>query len=409
MQPDGSPAARRPCRPRGSSRRTTRRVLLDTRGLSPLGLFVPVPPGGQLRIPSPTGAAATLAFNIASVDGAPGYVTAFPATTLRPTSSTLNPTGGGDAVANFAIVPVSDQGLDIFSLQTTHLLVDLAGVFSAALIESHALPPPVTVPPATTTTTTTTTTTAPPPPTPTNQPPPASTTTTSTTSTTTTSTTTTTTTTSTTLPPPTTAPTTARGIVYLTFDDGPQPQETAAIMSLLEQYGIRGTFFVQGNNTTTLPGVVASIRARGHGIGNHTFDHPDLRTRTDDQIRTQLRSTQDAIAAATGGYRPRCMRPPYGYIDPNSGPTVSPMNPNVRNVINGEGLAISMWTHDTNDWRTTTTTVSQIVAVLNALPSAPGNSSTVLMHDFVPNTLTALQQWLPANAARYDFRVIPSC
>ena len=53
--------------------------------------------------------------------------------------------------------------------------------------------------------------------------------------------------------------------------------------------------------------------------------------------------------------------------------------------------------------------MNQIVAVLNALPSGAGNVSTVLMHDFAPNTLTALQQWLPANVGRYDFRVVPSC
>jgi peptidoglycan/xylan/chitin deacetylase (PgdA/CDA1 family) len=197
--------------------------------------------------------------------------------------------------------------------------------------------------------------------------------------------------------------------VYLTFDDGPQASATSAVMSLLEQYGIRGTFFVEGRNVAARPGVAASIRNRGHGIGNHTYDHPDLRTLTNTQIQTQLRSTQDAIANATGGYRPRCMRPPYGYVDPNSGPAVTPMNTQVRSVINAEQLAITMWTHDTNDWRTSTTTVAQIVSVLNALPSRAGNVSNVLMHDFAPNTLTALQQWLPVNAGRYDFRVVPTC
>ena len=181
------------------------------------------------------------------------------------------------------------------------------------------------------------------------------------------------------------------------------------MMNLLEQYGIRGTFFIQGDHTNQLPWIVASMRNRGHAIGNHTFDHRDLRTLTNTQILDELRSTQTALANATGGYRPRCMRPPFGYIDPNSGPVVTPMNTNVRNLINGEGLAITMWTHDTNDWRMSTTSVSQIVAVLNALPSGTGNVSNVLMHDFAPNTLTALQQWLPANINRYDFRVVPTC
>ncbi len=379
--------------------------LLDTRVLSPLGLNVPVMPGGRVAIPSPTSGATTLAFNITSVDGVAGFVTAFPAGHSRPESSTLNPAGAGDVVANFAIVPSTDAGLELFSLQTTHLLVDLAGTFSAALLENET---PRVEPPAATSTTTTTTappTTAP----PTTGPPTTPTTTTATTTTSTTTTTTTTAPPTTTGPPTTTSPPGTRGIVYLTFDDGPQPSTTTAVMNLLEQYGIRGTFFIQGDHTNQLPWIVASIRNRGHAIGNHTFDHRDLRTLTNTLILEELRSTQTAIANATGGYRPRCMRPPFGYIDPNSGPVVTPMNTNVRNLINGEGLAITMWSHDTNDWRTSTTSVSQIIAVLNALPSGAGNVSNVLMHDFAPNTLTALQQWLPANINRYDFRVVPTC
>lgn len=200
----------------------------------------------------------------------------------------------------------------------------------------------------------------------------------------------------------------SRGIVYLTFDDGPQATATAQMMSLLEQYGIRGTFFVEGRNVATRPWVASAITSRGHAIGNHTYNHPDLRTLTDEQIRQELRTTQTAIRDATGR-TPRCMRPPYGYVDPTSGPVVSPMNTNVRSIINAEQLAITMWTHDTNDWRTSTTSVQAIVNVLNTLPTARGAVSNVLMHDFAPNTYTALQQWLPANASRYDFRVVPTC
>lgn len=195
--------------------------------------------------------------------------------------------------------------------------------------------------------------------------------------------------------------------MYLTFDDGPDSTQTARIMTLLEQYGIRGTFFVVGGNVAAQPALAASITARGHAIGNHTYTHPDLRTRTDAEVRQQLRDTQAAIQSATGR-TPGCMRPPYGYIDPADGPPVSPVNPNVRSVINSEGLAIVMWTHDTDDWRGTTT-VQSIVNRLNTLPTAAGAVSNVLMHDFAGNTYTALTQWLPANASRYDFRVVPSC
>ena len=121
---------------------------LDTRLASPLGMNVPLAPGASVTIPSPTGAS-TLAFNLTSVEGVPGYVTAFPAGTPPvPASSTVNPIGGGDVVANFAIVPASEAGLELYSLQTTHLLVDLAGIvlggadreFPAAT-SGHPVPP----------------------------------------------------------------------------------------------------------------------------------------------------------------------------------------------------------------------------------------------------------------------------
>ena len=76
---------------------------------------------------------------------------------------------------------------------------------------------------------------------------------------------------------------------------------------------------------------------------------------------------------------------------------------------------MELWTHDTNDWRTTAvdgqpaTSVANILAVLNSMPTGAGNVSTVLMHDFAPNSITALQQWLPANIDKYNFAVLPSC
>ena len=268
---DGSPVRPLPCRPAVSSHRPNPTRVLDTRLASPLGVGVALAGGSTVTVPSPGDAAATLAFNVTTVDGELGYITAFPADTTRPTSSTLNARGDGDIAANFAIVPAGAAGLALFAQNTTHLVVDLAGSFSAASVDSFAPVPSTTVPPTTVPSTTAPPTTAPSTTAPTTTAPP---------------------TTAPTTAPTTTAPTGARPIVHLTFDDGPVVGASAAVMSLLEQYGLRGTFFLQGDFTTAMPAIAASTRARGHAIGNHTFNHLDLRTLTDAQIQSELRTAQ---------------------------------------------------------------------------------------------------------------------
>ena len=72
--------------------------LLDTRGTSPLGKAIPLYPGGGLELATSQGG--TLAYNVTSANGAAGYVTAYPAGTAIPATSTVNSVGGGDIVAN---------------------------------------------------------------------------------------------------------------------------------------------------------------------------------------------------------------------------------------------------------------------------------------------------------------------
>ena len=120
--------------------------LLDTRGASPLGSNVPLFPGGGLELAVSQGG--SIAYNITSVDGNPGFVTAFPAGTARPNTSTVNSVGGGDVVANFAISQVSNRGLGFYSQTQTHLLADLQGWFSGPTATAAQAPPANTPPPS---------------------------------------------------------------------------------------------------------------------------------------------------------------------------------------------------------------------------------------------------------------------
>lgn len=107
-------------------------------------------------------------------------------------------------------------------------------------------------------------------------------------------------------------PTTGRRVA-LTFDDGPSPY-TAKILDILKRARVPATFFVQGDHIGGAEALLRRMLAEGHMIGNHSFTHPYLNRATTD-IGREIRRTQDAIKAATGGFVPCLLRPPFGAVD----------------------------------------------------------------------------------------------
>ena len=61
--------------------------------------------------------------------------------------------------------------------------------------------------------------------------------------------------------------------VYLTFDDGPIPEVTPWVLSVLDKYKIKATFFMVGDNVRKHPDEYKMVVERGHRIGNHTYNH----------------------------------------------------------------------------------------------------------------------------------------
>lgn len=64
-----------------------------------------------------------------------------------------------------------------------------------------------------------------------------------------------------------------RKVVYLTFDDGPIPEETSWVLDTLDRYGVKATFFLVGDNVRRHPELLEEIKRRGHSWGNHTMHH----------------------------------------------------------------------------------------------------------------------------------------
>ena len=101
--------------------------------------------------------------------------------------------------------------------------------------------------------------------------------------------------------------------VALTFDDGPHPITTRAVLELLRAHNARATFFVLGYKVQAHPDVVREIHAAGHTLGIHGFQHDRLFSfRSPSYARQQVEHTRQAIARACG-VAPSLFRPPVGF------------------------------------------------------------------------------------------------
>src|SRR6266700_6354153 len=168
--------------------------------------------------------------------------------------------------------------------------------------------------------------------------------------------------------------------IAMTFDDGPSAALTPKLLDLLAAHHIKATFFVIGENVAEHPEIVARAAREGHEIGNHSWSHPNFGKMSDDNVRSQLRRTDDAIRSATGG-RPTLMRPPYGSITSRE-----------KRWIHDEfGYRVILWDVDPLDWKRPGPAV-----VRNRILKETQPGSIVLSHDIHPGTIEAMPSTLDA-------------
>jgi peptidoglycan/xylan/chitin deacetylase (PgdA/CDA1 family) len=99
--------------------------------------------------------------------------------------------------------------------------------------------------------------------------------------------------------------------VSLTFDDGPDPDQTPRVLDILAAHGVKATFFLIGERAERAGALVRRIAAAGHDLGNHTWSHRSLWLSGPRETGRQVRQGHDAIAQAAGA-PPRFFRPPWG-------------------------------------------------------------------------------------------------
>lgn len=152
--------------------------------------------------------------------------------------------------------------------------------------------------------------------------------------------------------------------IALTFDDGPNQKYTNEVLDVLKQYNVPATFFVMGARVDHHPEIINRIVREGHVIGNHTWNHPDLRRVSQESLVNEINQTEDSIYKITG-LRTALMRPPYGAVTRES----------IEGLIKEEYKIIN-WSVDSIDWRDQD--VDQIL--INTLPDVR-QGGILLFHD----------------------------
>ncbi len=104
---------------------------------------------------------------------------------------------------------------------------------------------------------------------------------------------------------------TAEKAVALTYDDGPNPPHTQALLELLEERGARATFFLKGRNVEAFPELAAQVAAAGHEVANHSYHHHAMGSLRKAGMVAELQRTNALIVDATG-VEPVLFRPPFG-------------------------------------------------------------------------------------------------
>ena len=180
------------------------------------------------------------------------------------------------------------------------------------------------------------------------------------------------------------------GQVALTFDDGPHPRYTKAILDILEEYHITATFFVIGVNATLYPEALLAISESGCEIGNHTFTHENLRNASSESISNEITKCETAIYDHVKSVT-KLFRPPQGAYSKT-----------LEDTVSAKGYDIILWSIDTEDWAHTPS--DEIVSrVLSSLR----DGDIILMHDYISGkntTCEALKILIPEILKRgYEF------
>jgi peptidoglycan/xylan/chitin deacetylase (PgdA/CDA1 family) len=192
--------------------------------------------------------------------------------------------------------------------------------------------------------------------------------------------------------------------IALTFDDGPNPEQTPRLLELLARHGARATFFLIGEWAAREPDLIRQTVAAGHAIGNHTYTHPTMPAHGAERIREELRRCREAVEASGETFSTvdgaMLMRPPYGR-----------RRPGTLRTMRAEGYVPVTWSITCYDWRAHTT-----ARAITRRAKRAKAGDIILLHDgsneepaadrskSVATVEAVLEQYVPQG---YEFVTVP--
>lgn len=155
-------------------------------------------------------------------------------------------------------------------------------------------------------------------------------------------------------------------LLAITFDDGPS-KYTYDLIQELNNRGAKATFFMVGSRVSTFPDTIKFMKESGHELGSHTFNHKNIKKASDDEVRSEMTQTDDALMTVVG-QKSIVFRPPEG-------------------SYSAEKLALIdkpciMWSVDPLDWK-----IKDEQAVHDKIMANATDGSIILLHDLYPTSI----------------------
>jgi peptidoglycan/xylan/chitin deacetylase (PgdA/CDA1 family) len=190
--------------------------------------------------------------------------------------------------------------------------------------------------------------------------------------------------------------------VALTFDDGPDPINTPALLQILRENNVKATFCMVGFRVRDRPDLVRQIYADGHTLCNHSWQHlTDLAKRDPAYIDWDLRHTNDMIHAAVGADAPiKYFRAPGGNFTPSLVAKATEL-----------GMSSIYWDVDPRDWdhKPDRNHSAHISRVISQIKSQIRQGSIVLSHDNgQPDTIVAYRTLIPWLKQHFTLEGLPT-
>ncbi|MCR5850623.1 MAG: polysaccharide deacetylase family protein [Bacteroidaceae bacterium] len=179
-----------------------------------------------------------------------------------------------------------------------------------------------------------------------------------------------------------------RKVVFLTFDDGPIPEATPFILDTLDRFGVKATFFMVGENVVKYPHLFEEVKRRGHGIGNHTYNHISGARHSPWTYLANAKKANDLLHT-------KLFRPPHGWIGLVQ-----------YRVLRHIGAKVVMWDVVTRDYSRLLTAED----VVNNVKRYTRNGSIITLHDSLKSieklrtALPEVIEWLKQEG--YEFGII---